>query len=151
MYFFIFRAPISYVTKTWRVVLLNKETHILLSQVCCVWQVVKPRQSFRITLYYFHEVIVTLLNDFQRKRNLAFRSSCHLIMDATGTLRMWLPLLNFLPWNFRKIPRDFRIPPRSRQEMRISGVSQKRAHLFWMTLNKHTWLRGSPVIVGSVA
>jgi hypothetical protein len=31
-----YRAPIRYVTKTWSVVLLNKNTHILLSQVYCV-------------------------------------------------------------------------------------------------------------------
>ena len=36
-----YRAPIRYVTKTWIVVLLNKKIHILLSQVYCVWQVVK--------------------------------------------------------------------------------------------------------------
>ena len=33
--------PVRYVTKTWSVVLLNKKTHTLLSQVYCVWQVVK--------------------------------------------------------------------------------------------------------------
>ena len=33
--------PVRYVTKTWSVVLLNKKVHILLSQVFCVWQVVK--------------------------------------------------------------------------------------------------------------
>jgi hypothetical protein len=36
-----YRTPISYVTKTWSVVLLNRKTHVLLSQVYCVWQVVK--------------------------------------------------------------------------------------------------------------
>jgi len=36
-----YRAPVRYVTKTWSVVLLNKKIHILLSQVYCVWQVVK--------------------------------------------------------------------------------------------------------------
>ena len=36
-----YRAPVRYVTKTWSVVLLNKKTYILLSQVYCVWQVVK--------------------------------------------------------------------------------------------------------------
>jgi hypothetical protein len=36
-----YRAPVRYVTKTWGVVLLNKKKHILLSQVYCVWQVVK--------------------------------------------------------------------------------------------------------------
>ena len=34
-------APVRYVTKTWSVVLLNKKIHILLSEVYCVWQVVK--------------------------------------------------------------------------------------------------------------
>jgi hypothetical protein len=34
-------TPVRYVTKTWIVVLLNKKIHILLSQVHCVWQVVK--------------------------------------------------------------------------------------------------------------
>jgi len=30
------RAPVRYVTKMWCVVLLNKKTHILLSQMYCV-------------------------------------------------------------------------------------------------------------------
>ena len=38
-----YTAPIRYVTNTWSVVLLNKKIHILLSQVYCVWQVVKTR------------------------------------------------------------------------------------------------------------
>ena len=38
---YTYRAPVRYVTKTWSVVLLNKKIHILLSQVYCVWQVVK--------------------------------------------------------------------------------------------------------------
>ena len=29
------RTPVKYVTKNWSVVLLNKKTHILLSQVYC--------------------------------------------------------------------------------------------------------------------
>ena len=37
----IYRAPVRYVTKTGSVVLLNKKIHILLSEVYCVWQVVK--------------------------------------------------------------------------------------------------------------
>jgi len=36
-----YRAPVRYVTKTWIVVLLNKKIHILLSQVYCVWHIVK--------------------------------------------------------------------------------------------------------------
>ena len=36
-----YRAPVRYVTKTGSVVLLNKRKHILLSEVYCVWQVVK--------------------------------------------------------------------------------------------------------------
>jgi len=39
--FSIDRAPVRYVTKTWSVVLLNKKIQILLSQVYCVWKVVK--------------------------------------------------------------------------------------------------------------
>jgi hypothetical protein len=35
------RAPVRYVTKTGSVVILNKKIHILLSEVYCVWQVVK--------------------------------------------------------------------------------------------------------------
>jgi len=38
-----YRAPVRYVTKTWSVVLLNKQKHILLSEVYCVWQVVKTQ------------------------------------------------------------------------------------------------------------
>jgi hypothetical protein len=37
----IYTAPVRYVTKTWRIVILNKEIHVLLSHVYCVWQVVK--------------------------------------------------------------------------------------------------------------
>ena len=37
----IYRATVSYVTNTWSVVLLNTKIHMLLSQVYCVWQVVK--------------------------------------------------------------------------------------------------------------
>jgi hypothetical protein len=36
-----YRAPVRYVTKAWSVVLLNKEMHILLLQVYCVWRVIK--------------------------------------------------------------------------------------------------------------
>ena len=36
-----YRAPVRYVTKTWRVILLNKKIHILPSQMYCVYQVVK--------------------------------------------------------------------------------------------------------------
>ena len=35
------QAPVRYVTKIWSVLLLNKKIHIILSQVYCVWQVVK--------------------------------------------------------------------------------------------------------------
>ena len=38
---FTYRAPLSYVTNTWSVVLLHQKTYILLSQVYCLWQVVK--------------------------------------------------------------------------------------------------------------
>jgi hypothetical protein len=91
-------------------------------------------------MYYFHEVPVTLLNDFQQKPNtrIALRSSCHMIIDATGALRTRRPVLNSLPYNFRMILRDFRLLPQSRRNVRPSGISQKSAHLFRMTLNKNT-------------
>jgi len=124
------------------VVFQNNKTFSETRSTCCFLH--------NLQLYYFHKVTVTLLNDFQRKRNLAFRSSCHMIIDATGTLRMWRPLFNILHYNFRTIPRIFRLQPRSRREMRISGVSQNRAHLFWVTLNKYTCLRGSRAIPRSL-
>ena len=43
-----YRAPVRYVTKTWSVVLLNEKIHILLSHF---GKLLKPGQSFRITLY----------------------------------------------------------------------------------------------------
>ena len=36
-----YRGPVRYVTNTWSVVTLHKKIHILLSQVYCVWKVVK--------------------------------------------------------------------------------------------------------------
>ena len=48
----IYRAPVRYVTKTWSVVLLNKKKHIFSYLKCIVFdKLLKPRQSFRITLY----------------------------------------------------------------------------------------------------
>ena len=45
------RAPARYVTKTWSVVLLNKK-YIYCYLKCIVYdKLLKPRQSFRITLY----------------------------------------------------------------------------------------------------
>jgi len=46
-----YRAPVRYVTKTWSVVLLNIKIHILLSQVYCVWQVVKNPTIISNNLY----------------------------------------------------------------------------------------------------
>jgi len=46
-------APVRYVTKTWNVVLLNKKKHIYPCLKCVVYdKFLKPRQSFRITLYF---------------------------------------------------------------------------------------------------
>ena len=47
-----YRAPITYVKKTWSVVLLNKKMHILLSQVYCVWQVFKT--LWRRNYFFFN-------------------------------------------------------------------------------------------------
>ena len=44
-------APMRYVTKTWRVFLLNKKKYIYSYLKCIVYdKLLKPRQSFRITL-----------------------------------------------------------------------------------------------------
>ena len=46
-----YRVPVRYVTKTWSVVLLNKK-HIYSYLKFIVYdKLLKPRQSFRITLY----------------------------------------------------------------------------------------------------
>ena len=48
-----YRAPIRYVTKTWRVVLLNKKKYIYCYLTCIVYdKLLKPRQLFRVTLYF---------------------------------------------------------------------------------------------------
>jgi len=49
-----YRAPVRYVTKTWRVVLLNiKKKHIYSYLKCIVYdKLLKLRQSFWITLYF---------------------------------------------------------------------------------------------------
>jgi len=50
---FTYRAPVRYVTKTWSVVLLNKK-HIYSYLKSVVYdKLLKPRQSFRITLYIY--------------------------------------------------------------------------------------------------
>jgi len=48
----IYRAPVRYVTKPWSVALLNSK-HIYSYLKCVVYEkLLKPRQSFRITLYF---------------------------------------------------------------------------------------------------
>ena len=50
----LFSSVCIYATKTWSVVLLNKKTHILLYLKCIVYdKLLKPRQSFWITLYIY--------------------------------------------------------------------------------------------------
>jgi len=49
----IYRAPVRYVTKTWSVVLLIKK-YIYSYLKCIVYEkLLKPRQSFRLTLYFW--------------------------------------------------------------------------------------------------
>ena len=48
------RAPVRYVTKTWSFILLNKRKHILLSQVYCVWQIVKASTIISNNPVYTH-------------------------------------------------------------------------------------------------
>jgi len=47
-----YRAPVSYVTKTWSVVLLNKKHIYSYLKLIMYDKLLKPRQSFRITLYF---------------------------------------------------------------------------------------------------
>jgi len=48
----IYRAPVRYVTKTWSVVLLNKKYIYSYLNRIVYDKLLKPRQSFRITLYF---------------------------------------------------------------------------------------------------
>jgi len=49
----ILQETIRYVTKTWSVVVLNKKKYIYSHLKCIVYdKLLKPRQSFRITLYF---------------------------------------------------------------------------------------------------
>jgi len=51
-----YRAPVMYVTKTGTVVLLNKKnTYTAISSVLCIDKLLKPRQSFLITLYMLED------------------------------------------------------------------------------------------------
>ena len=47
-----YRAPVSYVTKTWSVVLLNKKYIYSYLKFIVHDKLLKPRQSFRVTLYF---------------------------------------------------------------------------------------------------
>jgi hypothetical protein len=69
-----YRAPVRYVTKTWSVVLLNETIHILLSEVYCVWQVVKTTTiisnnpvevtHFTVQIYMIHLMFCYILLNF---------------------------------------------------------------------------------------
>ena len=57
------RAPVRYVTKTWSADLLNKTAKILLSQMCCLLEVVKTR-----TITSNNSVFVSLLYMFRASK-----------------------------------------------------------------------------------
>ena len=58
----IYRTPVGYVTKTWSVVLLNKK-NIYSYLKCVVYdKLLKPRQSFRITLCMFTHYAFSTVN-----------------------------------------------------------------------------------------
>jgi len=50
-------VPVRYVTKTWSVVLLTKTIHIMLSQVYCVWHVLKTPTIILNNPAYFYSKI----------------------------------------------------------------------------------------------
>jgi hypothetical protein len=77
-----YRAPVRYVTKTWSVVLLNENKHILLSQVYCVWQVVKTPTIILNNPVFLLVYLVIVWPHFTKAREmfcvctcLVFRSS----------------------------------------------------------------------------
>jgi len=60
-----YTAPIRYVTKTWSVVLLNKKKYIYSYLKCIVYdKLLKPRQSFRITLYLLANTLCVERKDY---------------------------------------------------------------------------------------
>jgi hypothetical protein len=89
-----YRAPIKYVTKTWSVVLLNKEKiHILLYQVYCVWQVVKTPTilSNNPVLYLIVQGKELFLREVCNKCISFYCSSCSL--QNTGLFKSTLGVL----------------------------------------------------------
>ena len=85
-----YRASVRYVTKTWSVVLLNNKTHILLSQVCCVWQVVKT-QTIILNHPVYSVWLISFLISFchtlpTHEHRACFRSHSH-----TSDLRVCVP------------------------------------------------------------
>jgi len=56
-----YRAPVRYVTKTWSVVLLNKKDIYCYLKCIAYDKLLKPGQSFRITLYFvFHNTTLSM-------------------------------------------------------------------------------------------
>ena len=91
-----YRALVRYVTKTWNVVLLNKKIHILLSQVYCVWQVVKTPRIISNNPVYCTFCIVYYEKVWQTV-------PCH---STVLHLRCWCQLLIILFWWCKKQPRN---------------------------------------------
>ena len=81
---------VRYVTKTWSVVPLDKKIHILLSQVYCVWQVVKTQ-----TVIFNNPVFV----EFNIKSYSKILIFC---MDSSQLTKPgeWFPPLFFDTWKF---------------------------------------------------
>ena len=86
----------SWRTKTWSVVLLNKKTHILLSQVYCVWQFVKTP-----TILSNNPVLHTYLQQFvllcllvlvyvYALKTVIFQAVCYLGNTERWQHRVWI-------------------------------------------------------------
>jgi len=83
---FIYRAPVRYVTKTWSVVLLNKKKHIHLSQVFCVWQVVKIPTVISNNLYFNERP-----NSGRHSHNIQFQLAhlCYCVLSVPANVHSY--------------------------------------------------------------
>jgi len=79
-----------YVTKTWSVVLLNKKTHIVLSQVYCVWQVViTPTIILNNPVFVNCNTIAVLLEFMSIKYWRKWHFMAYLILIRSTRWRSW--------------------------------------------------------------
>ena len=125
-----YRAPVRYVTKTWSVVLLNKKIHILISQVYCVWQVVKtPTIILNKPVFYLH--------------------TCGLITGSTVISFSNAPILqNYDPW-LLKTDMELGVSTRYRSQSKMFQIYHISPVIQSCILNPVVFLGTDLVIVSS--